>query len=200
MKKFIFLLVITFLCLWASPAHALIRTRNVDAKDYGTGDSKFDYKVAYQFITGDVAASTSLVAMPVPTSYKNQRHNFYYAMPFKGNIVAISIMSKAALTGGSATAEVTINGYVTGVRTAINAGGNTRDSESGLVTVHTQYNAQTLEYDDDAPADWGGSIHDVNHPYGKATPLVVGDRVGVNIETSAGINVTDYVVTVIILQ
>ncbi len=203
MKKLIFLLVITLLCLWVTPAFALIRTRNVEADDYGSGDSKFDYKVAYQFATQDVAASISAVAMPVPTANADStlhKHSLYYAMPFKGSIVGISIATYETLTGGSATAEVTINGYVTGVRTALEVS-NVRHYPSGLVTTHSRVNANTLAYDDDSPPNWGGGRHKaVTHPYGKATPLVVGDRIGVNIETSSGVNTTDYVVTVIILQ
>ena len=201
MKKLIFLLVITLLCLWVTPAFALIRTRNVEADDYGSGDSKFDYKVAYQFATGNVAASTSATAMPVPDNVAMGTQNYYYAMPFKGSIVGISIASYTALTGGSATAEVTINGVVTGVRTALNSPGTARDYPSGLVTAHSRVNANTLAYDDDSPPNWGGAWHRATtHEYGKATSLVVGDRLGVNIETSSGVNATDYVVTVIVLQ
>jgi len=201
MKKLRFLLVIAILCLCASPAYALIRTRNVDVDDAGTGDSKFDYKVAYVFATGDVAASTSLTDVPVPMAYVKQQ-SFYYAMPFKGTIVGVSIASKEALTTGSATVDVTINGTVTGVRTALDADSTVAYSISGLVATHTQYNASTLAYNDDSPNNLGGGYHDSTHQYGKATELAVGDYLGVQIETSSDIvpAASHYVVTVIILQ
>ena len=199
MKKIIFLLVITLL-LWATPASALIRTRNVDAKDYGSGESKFKYKVAYTFATTNVGDSLTASQLSVDATITDVD---FYIMPFKGTIVGISIGSSAALTAGSVTADVTINGTVTGVRTALDAGGSTRHNQSGLLAAHTQYNLNTLAYDDDSPPDWGGAKHDDTHLYGKATALAAGDRLGVKLTTSSAFAPdlsSEINITVIILQ
>lgn len=199
MKKICFLLVITLMFVCVSPAFALIRTRNVEVDDYGTGESKFAYKVAYQFPTSDVTKSATSINLPIDGTITNQ---YYYGMPFKGTIVGVSITSNADLSAGSVTADVTVNGTVTGVRTSLDAGCNTREYRSGIVVDHSQYNAQTISYDDTSPPDWGGGFHDSNHQYGKATPLEVGDQLGVQLSTSVDLaaQTAEMVITVIVLQ
>jgi len=198
MRKFMLILVITLLIV--PSAHARIRTNNVDAEDYGSGDSKFDYKVSYVFATKNITQGNGMTVSIDATETSNTA----YAMPFKGNIVGISIASSAALTKGSATAEVTINGKVTGVRTAIDFPGNTRANQSGLVTAHSQYNVQTINYDTDSvPGNWGGDWQGISYPYGEASALEVGDRLGVNLQLSnshAPVASADLIITVIILQ
>lgn len=204
MKKFMFLLVITLLCLWALPAFALINTRNVEAKDDGTGESGFKYKVAYQFATTDVGYTTT--AGTVTTTATGT--SYYYTMPFKGNIVGISIASSAATTAGAATAEVTINGCVTGVRTALGTE-SVKVDRYGQRTTHTTYNYNTINYDNNQPPDWGGLETDASisgdggYDYGKASPLEAGDYLGVTLELSstyAPATSSEMVITVIILQ
>lgn len=180
MKKIILLLVITL--LWVEPAFALIRTRNVDIDEGG-----FQYKVAYQFATTDVGAVLDAAELCTDATITNQ---LYYTMPFKGSIVGISIASNAALTNGSMTADVTINGIVTGVRTAIDGQGAAKDVRAGEVTAHTTYNYNTILFDDDSPPDWGGGYHDTKRVYGKATPLSAGDRIGVKLSTTGDLETT----------
>ena len=171
-------LSITFLLIVTPSAFALIRTRNVDIDDGG-----FGYKVSYQFATTDVGGGQTAIELPTDATINNQ---YYYTMPFKGSIVGISIASNTAITRGSVTADVTINGAVTGVRTALDGGATAKWSRSGQVADHRQFNYNTILFDTDIPDDFGGGTHDTIHPYGKATALTAGDRIGVKLTTSTG--------------
>lgn len=77
--------------------------------------------VAFAFQQTDVAASQSAVAMDV----LGLAGNTEYTMPYSGSVVAVSIASNAARTGGTATVDVTINGTVTGLQAALD-GTNTQ--------------------------------------------------------------------------
>lgn len=200
MKRFILFLVIT--CFWVMPASAAIRTRNVDFNDEG-----FQYKVPYQFATEDVGENVTETAIPAAAAVRNTpADQYYYAVPYKGNIIGIAIASNTAITAYSVTADVTINGCVTGVRTTLNSGQTAKISSSGEVASHSQSNCNTLDLisgvPDESPPNWGGGAYDSYHPYGRATPLVAGDRIGVKITTDNGMRPTsaDINVTVFILQ
>ena len=204
MKKMLCLFLVIAFCLVVSQADAKIKNPNVDIKEGG-----FQYKVAYHFATQDIAASLSATEIPIVGGIEalgpiqTTGSSLYYTMPFKGRIVAISIAANAALTGGSATAEVTINGQLTGVRTAVDYNGTSLRQTSGEKTAHAQWNYRTIEYDNDRPDNWGGGQHTANdYDYGKATQLAAGDRIGAKLSTDANFTVanTDFVVTVIVLQ
>ena len=77
--------------------------------------------VAFAFQQKDVAASQSAVAMDV----LGLAGNTEYTMPYPGSVVAVSIASNAARTGGTATVDVTVNGTVTGLQAALD-GTNTQ--------------------------------------------------------------------------
>lgn len=197
-------LSITFLLTVTSSAFALIRTRNVDIDEGG-----FGYKVAYGFATNDVGLSRSAVEIPNDATLGvTTGHNFYYTMPFKGSIVGVSIAANQELTTGGLTADVTINGTITGVRVALDGGAATLWSRSGLKADHKQFNFQTIAFDDDSPEDWGGTCGlgsqacVTGYEYGRATPLVAGDRIGVRVTTSSNLNpvTIDFNVTVMVLQ
>ena len=201
MKKILcFFLSITFLSIVTPSAFALIRTRNVDIDDGG-----FGYKVAYQFSTNNVGAGQT--AIEVTTNAVDGQ--LYYTIPFKGSIIGVSIASSAALTNGSATADVTINGTVTGVRVALDGGATTLWAKSGELADHRQYNYRTIAFDDDSPENWGGTCGQgaqscqSGYEYGKATPLVAGDRIGVKLTTSSSVLPTgtaEFTITVMVLQ
>ena len=76
---------------------------------------------AFAFQQKDVAASQSAVAMDV----LGLAGNTEYTMPYSGSVVAVSIASNAARTGGTATVDVTVNGTVTGLQAALD-GTNTQ--------------------------------------------------------------------------
>lgn len=204
MRKILcFFLGVAFLML-TSDAFALVRTRNVDIDEGG-----FGYKVAYQFATENVGASRSAVEIHTAGETGSGEVSYYYTMPFKGSIVAVSIASSSALTDGSATADVTINGAVTGIRVALDGGATTLWDKSGEKADHTQYNYRTIQFDDDSPEDWGGTCGQgaqacqSGYEYGKATPLVAGDRIGVKLTTSSGLAPADsaeFNITVMVLQ
>lgn len=201
MKKIVTFLVITFLSICVTPAFALIRTENVEVKDYGSGESKFKVKVAYTSITEDVGKNTSAANIPIQGGTPG--HSFDHVMPFKGSIVGISIAANEALEAGSITVDASINGTATGFRTALDySGESVRHTQSGMLTANTQYNYNTLHWDDTSPPDWGGGWHDSNHLYGKITELEAGDRVGVLLSTSSDVepDSVDICVTVIVLQ
>ena len=196
-------LSITFLLIVTPSAFALIRTRNVDID---TGE--FGYKVPYQFASTNVGGAVTAGELATDATISNI---YYYTMPFKGSIVGVSIAVNAAITAGSITADVTINGTVTGVRTAIDAGAQEVWSKSGQLADHRQYNYQFIAFDDDSPEDWGGTCGlgaqscSAGYEYGRATPLVAGDRIGVRLTTSPAKPqlapaTTEVNVTVMVLQ
>lgn len=198
MKKLIFVsLFFLIFSLISSSAFALIVTDNTD-------EDNFLYEVPYQFATSNLAASLTASAFPIISTTVN---NTGYLLLRAGKIVGISVAGDGVYTGtGGATFDVTINGTVTGVQgwiqnTTISALGNTGSAGPQYSYIRQYRNEikSALGFrKNDATGDW----HNRDNPYGKATPLVAGDRIGVKVTTSSGwgVNTNDYVVTVYVLE
>ena len=200
MKKLILVtLFLVALFVLTTPLFALMTTENVD-KD------KFDYEVAFTFATSDMG--TSYTAQEIPVSQTTSMlNNFYYVVPRDGSIVGISVAGNIVLGAGAATFDVTINGTVTGVQTVIEyspvrtALGNSGASGSQYAYMR-QDRAETASSQGFRQSSDKSDYHNVDNPFGRATPVSAGDRIGVKVTTNSGLSPTtaDYVVTVYVLE
>ena len=198
MRKLILtsLLVLT-LCF---PAYALLVTDNVDRDN-------FQYEIPYQFATTDLGASLTAVTFSVSgLAGSGTAANPNYVIPRSGRIVGIAVSGNAAITAGGATFDVTINGTVTGVQTVIesparSAVGNTGSSGTQFAYMR-QDRADTAASRGFKASDDSANFHNADNPFGKATALSAGNRVGVRVTTSSTLSPTtiDYVVTVYVLE
>lgn len=195
MKKLI--LASLFALGLCSSVFALLVTDNVD-KD------SFQYEVAYRFTTADLAASQTAAEVPVISGAV--QHNFYYTIPRSGKIVGIAVSGNAEITAGGATFDITINGNVTGVQTVIesparSAVGNTGSSGPQYAYMR-QDRAETAASGGFRASGSTADKHNADNPYGRATPLSAGNRVGVKVTTNSSFAPTtiDYVVTVYVLE
>jgi hypothetical protein len=197
------LLAISLFLLISSPAYALIVTDNVDEVD-------FQYKVGYTFASDDVAASVVSHEISVAVLETTMHSNFYYVVPEEGKIIGMAVAgSEAVAAGGGATFDVTINGLVTGVQAIIQGASLTAlGTPSGSSDVRYSYITQDRDETNAARGFRKGqptkldAWHDAEHPYGRATPLVAGNRVGVKVTTNSGFAPTgvDYVIVVYVLH
>jgi len=73
------------------------------------------------FTQDDVAASQSAVAMNTHAVAGAELTTTEYLMPFPGWVVGISARHTAARTGGSCTADATIDGTATGLQAVLDA-------------------------------------------------------------------------------
>lgn len=180
-------------------AFALIVTDNVDKDD-------FRYEVTYTFSTQDLAVSQTAMEVPIDTSFVHD--NFVYAISRDGRLVGMSIAGDQACTAGAATFDITINSQVTGiqtviepapVRSAVGIGG-----ASGTTYAYIrQDRADTVVSRGFRGADdKSTSFHNTEHQFGRATPLVAGNRVGVRVTTSSAFAPVDsaYVIVVYVLE
>jgi len=197
MKKFV--LFFLFLLVFCGSAQALIVTDNVDKTD-------FLYEVPYIFATSDIASSQTAVTLPIQIGQTNQV--FYYTVPRDGYLVGISSATNAAFTGGAATFDVTINNTVTGVQSVLQVG-NERTAVGNSGSGGTTYGYMRQDRAETAAAlgfkhkgSTSSYYHNADNPYGRATPLTAGDRIGVKMTTSSGIAPTgdDVVVVVYVLE
>ena len=178
MKKL--LLTLFLLLLVPQSAYPLIVTDNVDR-------DKFQYEVGYRFSSGDTVASTT--SLDVAMEASSTGHNFFYTIPRDGRVVGMAIAGNEAITTGQATFDITINGQVTGIQTvlepivhsAVGIAGKTGPQYAYIRQDRSESRtAQGFRAEGDID-----DIHLVNTPYGKATPLVAGNRIGVQITTSS---------------
>ena len=194
-KLFLLSLFLLFLC---SPAFALLVTDNVDR-------DKFQYEIGYTFSTDDIGASKT--AIEIPNVHGTSQFNFYYVIPRDARIVGMSTAGSQVCTVGSATFDVTINGTVTGIQNVVDEGAS-RSAVGNSGSTGSQYSYIRQDRAEDIvsrgfrPADDKTDIHDTTYPYGKATPLSAGNRIGVKVTTSSNFTPTnaDYVITVYVLQ
>lgn len=201
MKKFILAITLLLLC---SPAWALIVTDNVDKDSFG-------YEVAYQFATNDLGASYTANNMPIRAS-ASIADNFY-VVPRDGYILGLSVAGNVACTAGAATFDVTINEQVTGIQAVIEDRIGTVDrtavGTSGAAGERWAYIWQPRGQDVTSQGFRGSGgvgcladLYNNEHPYGKATPLTAGNRIGVKVTTSSGFTPTaaDYIVVIYALH
>lgn len=178
-------------------AFALLVTDNVDK-------TEFKYEVGYRFATSDLQAS--LTAAEIPVIPDATQHNFYYVVPRDGRVVGISVAGNNALSAGGATFDVTINGTVTGIQTVIESPARTALGESGSSGTQFAYmrqdRAQTASVRGFRSAIDTTSKHDTDNPYGRATPITAGNRIGVRVTTSSTWSpaTLDYIVTIYVLE
>lgn len=200
MKKFI---LVSLLLLFTSPAFALIVTDNVDKAD-------FLYEVAFGYATSDLDANSIDWEINVVPDLAS---SYYYVVSRDGRIVGMSVSGDAAVTAGAATFDITINGLVTGVQAVLEptteATARIAVGTSGSADPRYAYIRQDRA---DTAAAQGfrvvyttdkADFHDVDNPYGRATPLVAGNRVGVLVNTTANFapnSSTDYVITIYVLE
>ena len=196
MKKLVF----TFLFLFAIcvPAFALLVTDSTD-------EENFQYLVAYKFATEDLAANVSNVNIPIIP--RKAGVNFFYVLPKGGKVVGISVAGNMGLLPTeAATFDVTINGQTTGVQTVLekvarSAVGNVGSSGENYAYMR-QYRNETKVakgfrrgFHDDY------NFYNEEQPYGRATPLSAGNRIGVQVTTSsAGHADNDVVAVVYVLE
>ena len=119
MKKLTVLITVGLLVAGAVPAYAGITNKDLDA-DFG-------FRIVLQYAHNDLSradganASTSIPVAGRPDTSAADQNNNEYVMPFSGRVVGISAASNAALTAGSASFDVTINGTAnTTARVALN--------------------------------------------------------------------------------
>lgn len=196
MKKLLaFLFLLTF--CFVSPAFGLIVTVNVD-KD------AFQYEVGYKFATQDLAAS--LTAVDVPVGTEDLGHNFEYVIPRDARVVGMSVASNRASTSGAATFDVVINSTVTGIQAVIDASVvrsavGTSGSSGSQYSFIRQDRASTTVAQGFRAENGTEDKHDADHPYGKATAITAGNRIGVQVTTSSGFSVEDdFVVVIYVLE
>ena len=210
MKKL--LIVSLFLVFgFCGSALALITTDNTDR-------DSFQYELGYRFATGDIGASKTSVEVytnPVTGSNIGNDGITYYVIPrgssatYQGRIVGISAYAGKVCTLGGATFDVTINSNVTGIQAVIDS--STARSAVGITgSTGTQYSyirhdrTQSNVEQGFRPStnSWTPDRYNADHPYGKATGLVAGDRIGVKMTTSSNFtpNDADVVITVYVLQ
>lgn len=178
-------------------AFALLVTDNVD-KD------SFQYEVPYSFATNNLAASQTAVEFPITAGAV--QNNYYWTVPRSGKIVGIAVSGNNAVTAGGATFDITINGNVTGIQTVIesparSAAGNTGSSGTQYAYMR-QDRSETAASRGFKVSSPSADRHDADNPYGRATPLSAGNRVGVKVTTNSAFTPTtiDYVVTVYVLE
>jgi hypothetical protein len=189
----LFLMLIFGLC---NPVSALITTENVD-KD------TFQYEVPYAFATTDMGAAQTVAEITVSPAVSG----YYYTIPRSGRLVGISVAANTAVTSGGATFDVTINSYVTGIQTVLQSGtARTAVGNSGAGGTTYAYMRQDRS---ETAASRGfrvssdrASYHNAENSFGKATPLVAGDRIGVKVTTSSGFApmTSDYFVVIYVLE
>ena len=180
-------------------AHAMIITNDVDRNN-------FLYQSAYTFSTSDLAATQTAVDLQVGTG-ATLANNFYRTVSRDGSVVGISVTGSTPLNVGAATFDITINGTVTGVQTVIEAApvrtaiGNYGKSDSQFAYMR-QDRDETAASRGFRPLGYTADVHNSDNPYGRATPLTAGDRIGVKVTTSSNLSVQtiDYVVTVYVLE
>ena len=198
MKKLIFIsLFLLIFSLFSSSAFALLVTDNTD-------EDNFLYQAPYNFATSNLTASVTLGRVSVMSN--PFQDNFYYVVPRDARITGISVASDRPITAGGATFDVTINDKLTGVQAWIQP--NTITALGNTGSAGTQY-GYIRQYRNETAAAIGfrrsgnkGYYHNADNPYGKATPLVAGDRIGVKVTSSSGLLpiTCDYIITIYVLQ
>lgn len=214
MKKLLivslFLLLMLGLC---NSANALITTDNVDR-------DAFQYEVTYSFATRDVGASKTgveLYTIPIPSaSTATMEDGIKYRVvsrgstaTYQGRIVGMSVYMGQTCTAGSATFDVTINGNATGIQAVVDS--DTARSATGITgSTGTQYSYIRHDRTQDSVEQGfrqeraidSTTYNSADNYYGRATPLVAGDRIGVKMTTSSSFTPTDsdVVITVYVLE
>jgi hypothetical protein len=201
MKKLIFAFLF-LLTIGNITAKAMITTENVDP-------DRFQYVVPYYFATTDLAASRTDELRTVANQYVT-----YYTIPRDGKIAGIAVYGNTNVTssGKRATFDITYNGNPTGVKCMVGLEGNNPLSEYVAVGGQGKANAirgyiwqDRLTY---VAAQGFTATNDTvsyqtaEYPYGKASPIVAGNKIGVKVTTTSGWTDTgnDYAVVVYILQ
>ncbi len=198
----------------AVPAYSEILTNNVDR-------DKFQYVVPFQFATADVGVTLTTSTLPIiyDLGTTGTKTNYYYAI-YRGStdgntlparIVGMAASGSAACTSGAATFDITINGAQTGIKAVIEPAPNR--NAVGLNGATGATYTYIEQYRDDVAVPKGfnmgprasinGDWYNWSYPYGYATPLVAGDRIGVNVTTSSGFLpalTTDYIVVIYVLE
>lgn len=198
------LLLSLFLVFACSPVFALITTDNVD-KD------TFQYEVGYKFATTDLAASYAAYEMSVETGLGSTANEIYfYTIPRDGVVVGMSVAGNTAIVGGSATFDVTINNQLTGIQTVIEPTPGTVRTAVGIsgsagnlyAFIRHDRATSVVEQGFRKVEDRTSSYHNSEHPYGKATAITAGNRIGVKVTTDSSLSGTtgDFVVVVYVLQ
>jgi hypothetical protein len=185
MKKisigFLFLLAFV-VCV--SNASALLVTASCD-KD------AFQTRTCYEFASTDVAASLTKVDIPIRGT-TGGNSVFEYVIPKDARLVGITVsqhVSKLA-TAGYATYDVTINGTITGLQAGISPSVFSAVGSPGTTGTYLAYSSHDR---DTIAMEQGFKLanpntvyrHDSDNPYGKATPLVAGNRIGVKVTTGS---------------
>ena len=205
MKKLILTLLFLFsICFCVrNVSFAEITTENVD-KD------RFLYEDGFMYATYDLAASQTSMELPIIPGLTGARTNYYRLVKRTGNdtvngrIVGIAVSGNKACTSGAATFDVTINGTVTGIQAVIQP--NTLSAVGNVGSSGAQYTYLNQDRaSDTVPLGFrptASGFHDSDHPYGKATGLNAGNRIGIKVTTSSGFAPTSngYVTTVYVLQ
>ena len=211
MRRIILLVFCILLVVSYQTAYGLLVTDNTD-KD------KFQYEVTYRFASSDFTQSMTAAEVPAislnGTGQSNPtRDVFYTVVPRDGKVVGMSVAARDAITSGSATFDVTINGLVTGVQTLLeDAPVTTVNARTALGTTGGSGTTWSFIRQDrnDTNAARGfrttnnstNDRHNADNPFGRATPISAGNRIGVRVTTSSGLYplTNAYTVTVYVLE
>lgn len=198
MKKSIFFLL--FLLIAVSQSFALITTDNVDKDSFG-------YQTPYLFATSNLSANQTTIAVSTAgTSGSNEVSE--YVVPRAGSIVGLAVTGNANVTTGAATFDVTINGELTGIQAVINKNPGTfiGTGSSGIKYAYARQDRSDVTVSQgtkDTSVSNRASFYSADYPFGRATPLVAGDRIGVKVNSSLNFTTNqsiDYVATVYVLN
>lgn len=203
MRKLLLLALPLLLILsFTTPAHALLNTDNVD-------ETKFQYRVAYTFGTGNIVASETRAEMYTYPGYTNALMKAH-VVTRPANIVGMSVAGNAVLTAGEATFDVTVNGTITGIQVSLDP--YTARSAAGTAgSTGSQYGYIEQDRDETAVPRGFRSVGDIrswsyggdyDHRYGYATALAAGDRLGVVATTNSTLAplTNDYTINVYVLE
>ena len=205
MKKI--LLATLFLLIFgvSDSAFALLKTNNVHKED-------FKYEVPYFFASEDLTQSMTAIKVGVGavngSSTDGFGDNFFYVVSRDGFLTGMSVAMSTPLTNGAATFDVTINGTVTGVqvviednpvRTAVGTTGSSGDQFGFIRQDRSDTNAADGFKGDD---EFTLSRHNSDNPFGRATPLTAGNRIGLKLTTDSTLlpGHADAIITIYVLQ
>ena len=97
----------------------------------------YGFMVPLVFRSTDIAANLSAVELCVNPEAGTTELLYYYTAPYAGSVLAVSIYSDDAVTAPYLTADVTINGSVTGLQAALDTTNTQTHSATQAVCTDT---------------------------------------------------------------
>lgn len=97
----------------------------------------YGFMVPLTFRSTDIAANLSAAELCVNPEAGTTELLYYYTAPYAGSVLAVSIYSDDAVTSPYLTADVTINGTVTGLQAALDTTNTQTHSATQVVGTDT---------------------------------------------------------------